>query len=124
MCPEEDSNLHALRHCLLKTACIPISPSGHKLRTTNYELRTTTDSIRASLRLTRNRKYGTITLSHFYEKTHSDYQLFSHNTLTSYCVSYLTLVSCEKSFYERFRSLCGSFTRSCLRSSSHNSKCL
>lgn len=29
LCWEEDLNLHALRHSLLKTACIPISPSQH-----------------------------------------------------------------------------------------------
>ena len=27
-CPREELNLHALRHSLLKTACIPISPPG------------------------------------------------------------------------------------------------
>ena len=30
LCPEQDSNLHALnRHYPLKVACLPISPSGH-----------------------------------------------------------------------------------------------
>lgn len=30
-CPREDLNLHALRHSLLKTACIPISPPGQAI---------------------------------------------------------------------------------------------
>ena len=29
LCPEQDSNLHTLRRCRLKTVRLPISPSGH-----------------------------------------------------------------------------------------------
>jgi len=29
MCPERDSNSHALRHTALNRACLPVSPSGH-----------------------------------------------------------------------------------------------